>query len=929
MERTRDCLVLDASAFAPRTDRDIVDDRGHVVQFYEDDGFLIDTMSRFAGGGLGAGDAVVVIATRRHREQLERQLRARGLDLATARDAGRYVPLDAAETLSQFMVGGQPDETLFDDVVGGVIARAANGKDSRVLAFGEMVALLWADGKREAAIRLEELWNELAKRLPFSLLCAYPIRTFSRESDGIQFSAICGEHSHVIPAESYPAGSTDDERLRVIAELQRQASVLKAEVTQRQHAEEALRESEKRLAAEVEALNQLHELTAYLSAFPDLRSALQEVLRACITISGTRMGLLQLWNPQTRVLEIVADCGFGQDFLELFRTVRAEDNTACAMALKTGAPIVIEDVGSDPIFEPHCAVAASAGFRAVHSTPFVSSSREVMGVLSLYFPKPHQPSEREQRILDQYTGNAVNLIERLRAEETKARLAAVIECSDDAIITKDLNGVITSWNPSAERIFGYTAEEAIGQPVTMLIPADRVDEEPAILERIRRGERTDHYETVRRRKDGTLLNISLTVSPLVDGHGNVVGASKIARDITSRKRAEAERAQLLAAAERARAEAESATRAKDEFLSVVSHELRTPLASMLGWVAVLKSGVTGERAARALETIERSGRAQAKLIEDLLDASRIITGQMRLDLRLVDLPGIMRGALDTIRPIADAKGVRIEARLDPSAGPVAGDADRLQQIAWNLLSNAVKFTPAGALVEMRLDRRDDDVCLVVRDTGRGISRDFLPFIFERFRQAETAEVRRTTGGLGLGLAIVRHLVELHGGSVAATSDGDGQGATFTVRLPLAPVLADLPSNGRLPRILDGLRVLVVDDNFDAQDSLRIVLESHGARVTVAGSVREARDVLRNASPDVVVSDIRLPDEDGYALVRELRATDRLHLIPAIAVTGYTGDEGARRAVEAGYQVRLTKPVDPKVLVDTVSRVTARSTEASR
>ena len=279
--------------------------------------------------------------------------------------------------------------------------------------------------------------------------------------------------------------------------------------------------------------------------------------------------------------------------------------------------------------------------------------------------------------------------------------------------------------------------------------------------------------------------------------GRFIHTRCFTRDVTDRKRAEEERVRLLEAERQARAEAEAATRTKDQFLSIVSHELRTPLAAMLGWVNVLKTGITGERAARALETIERSGRAQAKLIEDLLDVSRVITGQMRLDLRCVDLRGVLRQALDTIRPTAQAKGVRIKARLDPSAGPVAGDADRLQQIAWNLLSNALRSTPAGGLVEMRLDRRDEDVCLVVRDTGRGISREFLPFIFERFGQAGMAESRRA-GGLGLGLAIVRHLVELHGGTVAAASEGEGHGAVFTCTFPLTPLSSLKSSSSRSP-----------------------------------------------------------------------------------------------------------------------------------
>jgi CheY-like chemotaxis protein/two-component sensor histidine kinase len=350
---------------------------------------------------------------------------------------------------------------------------------------------------------------------------------------------------------------------------------------------------------------------------------------------------------------------------------------------------------------------------------------------------------------------------------------------------------------------------------------------------------------------------------------------------------------------------------------------------MLGWVAVLKTGVSGERAARALETIERSGRAQAKLIEDLVDVSRIVTGRMRLDLRLVDLPAVIRAAIDTIRPTADAKGVRLEAWLDPMAAPVAGDADRLQQVAWNLLSNAVKFTPSSGLVRIRLERREDDIQLVVHDTGRGISPEFLPYVFERFRQEDLA-VSRRTGGLGLGLAIVRHLVELHGGTVAAASRGEGRGAAFSVTLPLPPVRTGGAHCGRLPFLLAGVRVLVVDDDQDARSAVRAILESHGAMVALAASVREARHLIRRSVLDAVVSDIRLPDGDGYALVRELRAMDaaRPRSIPAVAITGHDGEEDEGRAVAAGYQVRLTKPVDPELLVAAVAQLAAPSRRRS-
>ena len=352
---------------------------------------------------------------------------------------------------------------------------------------------------------------------------------------------------------------------------------------------------------------------------------------------------------------------------------------------------------------------------------------------------------------------------RKQAERARAHLAAIVESSDDAIISKDLQGIITSWNKGAEKLFGYTAAEAVGKPVTMLIPLQRIDEEPQILGKIRRGETVDHYETVRRRKDGTSLDISLTVSPIRDEAGNIIGASKIARDITERKRAEVEREQLLASEQEARRQAEEANRMKDEFLATVSHELRTPLNAILGWARLLSGRkLDSESTERGLKSIEQNAKAQAQLIEDLLDVSRIISGKFRLKAQPLEVAPVIEAAVDSVRPAAEAKGIRLQAILDPDAGPVSGDAGRLQQVVWNLLSNAIKFTPKGGRVQVRLIRINSHIELEVSDTGQGIAREFLPYVFDRFRQAD-GSYTRSHGGLGLGLSIVRHIIELHGG----------------------------------------------------------------------------------------------------------------------------------------------------------------------
>jgi PAS domain S-box-containing protein len=344
-----------------------------------------------------------------------------------------------------------------------------------------------------------------------------------------------------------------------------------------------------------------------------------------------------------------------------------------------------------------------------------------------------------------------------------AHLAAIIESSDDIIVSKTLEGIITSWNPAAERILGYTAEEAIGQHIRLVIPPERWAEEDDVLARIRRGERVDHFETERRAKNGNRLQISLTVSPVRDGDGRIIGASKVARDITDRKRSEVERDKLLASEKDARMQAEEANRLKDEFLAVVSHELRSPLNAITGWASLMRTGrLTSEQSARAIETIQRNAQLQNQMIADLLDVSRIVSGRMRLNVRPFQLISVVEAALEVIRPAAQAKRIKLQTQLDPAAGPVAGDPDRIQQVMSNLLSNAIKFTPREGRVQVQLQRINSHLEIVVTDTGCGIEPDTLPFIFERFRQGETGSTREH-GGLGLGLTIARHIAELHGG----------------------------------------------------------------------------------------------------------------------------------------------------------------------
>jgi PAS domain S-box-containing protein len=369
------------------------------------------------------------------------------------------------------------------------------------------------------------------------------------------------------------------------------------------------------------------------------------------------------------------------------------------------------------------------------------------------------------------------LDERRRIQAAAQHFIALVECSDDAIVSKDLDGVVLSWNPAAERLFGYTASEMIGRQIRIIIPAERQAEEDAVLSAVRRGDTVDHFETVRQRKDGSLVPISLTVSPIRNEDGQIVGASKIARDISEKKRADQERERLLEIAR-------DASRLKDEFLATLSHELRTPLNGIVGYVRLLKmEALAGENRSHAIEAVGRCVASLTQIIEDMLDVSSIVSGKLRLEIRRVDLAEVVRSAVETVRPAIDAKEIRLEMSVQSGVPPVAGDADRLRQVCWNMLSNAVKFTHRGGEIRVSLASSGPQVEISVSDNGAGIPLDFLPFVFDRFRQAD-AGATRSTGGLGLGLAISRHLVELQGGRIFAESDGPGTGATFRIELPL-------------------------------------------------------------------------------------------------------------------------------------------------
>jgi PAS domain S-box-containing protein len=502
--------------------------------------------------------------------------------------------------------------------------------------------------------------------------------------------------------------------------------------------------------------------------------------------------------------------------------------------------------------------------------------------------------------------------DQLRQAEDRLRLL-LDSVQDYAICMLTPHGEIASWNVGAERLFGYPADEIIGRSFAWFYPAVERDLElPA--EHLRAAEERGKHasECLRVRRGGASFDAHVIVTPVRRGRERELqGFSLVVRDITERKRLEED---LRRRAE----ELSAANRAKEDFLATLSHELRTPLNAMLGWTRLLRMGkLDAAGMVRALETIERNAHIQEQLIADILDVSRIVTCKLRLELRAIELAPVVESALDSVRPAAAAKGIELDA--DTSlVGTVLGDPDRLQQVVWNLVVNAIKFTPAGGRVQLSLSRQGPSAVITVSDSGEGIAPELLPCIFDRFTQGDTS-VTRPHGGLGLGLSIVRHIVELHGGKVQAHSEGPGRGAAFSVHLPVRALQQALADASAPVRQLGGVRVLVVDDDPDARESVSTALAQCGARTAAVGSAREALQMLAAFRPDVLVSDIGMPGEDGCALIRRVRSIDEHGVgdVPAVALTGYSRPEDQERALTAGFQVFVPKPVHVVELAEMV------------
>jgi PAS domain S-box-containing protein len=522
---------------------------------------------------------------------------------------------------------------------------------------------------------------------------------------------------------------------------------------------------------------------------------------------------------------------------------------------------------------------------------------------------------------------------REQAEQERDLLKAIFQQSGDGIIVCDERGIIRGFNPEAERQHGverrpvppaewaaaYGLRDLAGSPLALI-------ETP--LYRALHGERVDHARWMVRRPDGSDCLLTGTALPLRHPDGSPAGAVVTTRDETERLRLEDELRRESAQNQRLYEEAQDLHRVKDEFLSTVSHELRTPLQAILGWSRLLlESDTDPARLQQGLATIERNAKVQAQLVDDILDASKLVSGHMHLDWGSVDLSAVVRATVEGFRSAAAARPVSLSADLPKEAIVVGGDAARLQQIVWNVLSNSVKFTPAGGRIEVGLRVEDGQAILRVADTGVGIPPSFLPFVFDRFRQADSSTTR-AHGGLGLGLALVSHLVEMHGGSVEAHSGGAGAGAVFTIRLRLQAQEEEGPPTGHfahdtgIPARLAGIRVLVVEDEADTLELLTAALGHSGAKVDPAASAQEALDALRRQRPDVLVCDIGMPGEDGFGLLTRVRALtpEEGGLVPAVALTAYARTDDRRRVLAAGYQLHLAKPVDPDELISAVARM---------
>lgn len=631
----------------------------------------------------------------------------------------------------------------------------------------------------------------------------------------------------------------------------------------------------------------------------------------------------------------------------------ARDAGPCALVVQTELPLVVPDARLDPYFRGDVLVRGAPGVRFLAATPLLAPGGEVVGALWVADREARETEPEASSDLASLARQVVAQLElrlaRLReAEYANEHSAGLLLRENEERLRLALEiGRLATWEWNLET--GQVRRENSIDVVAGVPPGSLERTPEGLLKRIHPEDRPRVEQALRDarekgityradyrllRPDGTVVWVAGAGRVVKDARGRPTRMIGLGADITERKRAELEREDLLAREKVAREDAQAANRAKDDFLAVLSHELRTPLNAILGWSQLLAADPAAQGESRiAIQTIERNARLQQQLVADLLDVSRIVHGELHLEIASHDPANLVQAGLEALRPAIRAKGIEVRTVFDPT-GMIRCDARRVQQMVWNLLSNAVKFSEKGGLVEVEVRDAGSHVRIVVRDHGVGIVSEFLPYVFERFRQADGSSTR-PYGGLGLGLAITRHLAELHGGTVSVASGGPGRGAELTVSLPRAPhvqdddVWDDEEDDGwgdlswsPEEHPLDQVRVLVVDDEADARDLIAASLSRSGAEVVTVGSAGEAMVALEQFRPDVLVSDIAMPDTDGFSFIRELRRreTDRGRPLPAVALTAYAEKEMARRALEAGFQVHVAKPFEPRRLVATIGRL---------
>jgi signal transduction histidine kinase/ActR/RegA family two-component response regulator len=695
-------------------------------------------------------------------------------------------------------------------------------------------------------------------------------------------------------------------------------------------------EARTELAAELADTQLLQETSGRLIQNGDIAQLYDQILDAATGIMRSDMASIQMFDDDQGALRLLASRGFGSAFVQTFERVGPETKTSCSMAARAGHRVVVPDVETCDFIVGTAALEdhRKTGIRAVQSTPLVSRNGRLLGMISTHWRTPHRPAEREFRLLDVLARQAADLIERKRAEaalcESEERYRALFELGPVAVYSIDTSGVIQNFNGRAVELWGRTPASGdtdqrfcgsykLFRPDGSFMPHEQCPMAEVVSGKIPAAHNAEVHIG---RPDGSRVTVLVNIRPLKNELGEITGAINCFYDITERKRAEEERERLLAGEHEAREQAEAANRAKDDFLAVVSHELRTPLSPVLMWTRMLKSGSDPSQIPRAMEMIERNVLLQLRIIEDLLDLSRITKDKMKLELAEHDLSLILHWAVDGIREDAEMKGITLELAGTGDPPRVRADAGRLQQVFANILSNALKFTPPGGGIQVRFAAEGKNAVVRFRDTGKGISQEFLPHVFEIFRQQEGG-TRRAHTGLGIGLALVKSLVEAHGGDVKVKSEGLGFGTEITLTLPRLKAIPEsatynLPSSLRLSSALQGRSILLVEDSDDSREAMELMLKTLGAQVSSARDGRQALNVIAAAEPDFILCDLAMPRMDGFEFIERLRHVRGSGHPPVIAVSGLTTDADHERTRAAGFAGHLNKPFDDISLVSAIT-----------